>query len=241
MVKEMGNLNLHPNNTNIMQIHKENYFRIVKELQKAKTTLVAVSKTKSVEAIRELYELGQRDFGENYVQELTEKQARLPQDIHWHFIGHLQSNKVKYIASFVHLIHGIDSFKLLKEVNRQAEKHKRIIHVLLQVHIAREETKFGLNEEELAALLDTKSNPELLQLNHIRITGLMGMASFTQNRETVRNELRYLKTLFDKYAPCQTANCHLRILSMGMSGDYLIALEEGSNMVRIGSLLFGSR
>lgn len=224
-----------------MYINKENYFQICAEVKEKNAILVAVSKTKPVEAIQELYELGHRDFGENYVQELTEKQASLPTDIRWHFIGHLQSNKVKYIAPFVHLIHGIDSFKLLKEVNKQALKNNRIIDVLLQVHIAQEETKFGLDAEELHNLLDPNANNELRDLQNIRIRGFMGMASFSENTEVVRNEFKTLKNLFDHYAPFSLSNCQLQILSMGMSGDYRIALEEGSTLVRIGSLLFGSR
>lgn len=223
-----------------MLINREKYFEILQQLQTKNITLVAVSKTKSVEAIKELYDLGQRDFGENYVQELVEKQQQLPQDIRWHFIGHLQSNKIKYIAPFVHLIHGIDSFKLLKEVNKQAQKINRVIDVLLQVHIAQEETKFGLDENELHEIFHTNSN-ELHELQNISIKGLMGMASFTENKTLIRKEFQYLKSLFDKYAQLPTANCQLSTLSMGMSSDYTIAIEEGSTMVRIGSLIFGER
>jgi pyridoxal phosphate enzyme (YggS family) len=214
-------------------IDKEAYERIIEKLQPKNVTLVAVSKTKPPEAIKELYDLDQRDFGENYVQELIDKQAQLPSDIRWHFIGHLQTNKVKYIASFVHLIHGVDSLKLLKEINKQAMKANRIMNVLLQVHIAQEETKFGLDEKELEEIFNPNSS-QLHELKNIRIQGLMGMASFTENEEQIRKEFRYLKTLFDKYTQLQT-------LSMGMSADYEIAIEEGSNMVRIGSLIFGSR
>ncbi|HEX8313547.1 MAG TPA: YggS family pyridoxal phosphate-dependent enzyme [Flavisolibacter sp.] len=228
-------------NANLMHIHKENYFRIVKEAEAHKATLVAVSKTKPNEAIRELYDLGHRDFGENYVQELVEKQAVLPTDIRWHFIGHLQTNKVKYIAPFVHLIHGIDSFKLLKEVNKQAEKNNRIIDVLLQVHIAQEETKFGLDEKELDEIVNPDLKHELHALKNIRIRGLMGMASFSDDVNLVRSEFNILKSLYDKYAELQTPHFKLQILSMGMSADYQTALGEGSNMIRIGSLLFGSR
>lgn len=212
----------------------------MEQLKQKKIVLVAVSKTKPAEAIKELYDMGQRDFGENYVQELVQKQQQLPQDIRWHFIGHLQSNKVKYIAPFIHLIHSIDSFKLLKEVNKQAIKVNRIINVLLQVHVAKEETKFGLDEKELGELTDT-NGVELSELKHVKISGLMAMASFTDDKEKVRKEFKLLKSLFDKYAPLQTANCKLETLSMGMSGDYLIAIEEGSTMVRIGSLVFGER
>ena len=224
-----------------MQIQKENYLQVLKEVSIVKATLVAVSKTKSIEAIRELYDLGQRDFGENYVQELVDKHARLPADIRWHFIGHLQTNKVKYIASFVHLIHGIDSLKLLKEVNRQAAKNGRVIEVLLQMHIAKEETKFGLDENELEELINTDFGHELHELKNIRIAGLMGMASFSNDEKVVRNEFKNLKKSFDKHAQLETPNFKFQILSMGMSGDYKTALQEGSNMVRIGSLLFGSR
>jgi pyridoxal phosphate enzyme (YggS family) len=225
---------------NIMLINQNKYLEIVKQLKEKEVTLVAVSKTKPVEAIKELYDLGHRDFGENYVQELVDKQQQLPQGIRWHFIGHLQSNKVKYIAPFVHLIHGIDSFKLLKEVNKQAKKTDRVIDVLLQVHIAEEETKFGLDKNELHELLITNSNA-LHELKNISIKGLMGMASFTDDVEKVRNEFKYLKSLFDQYTQLQTPNTKLQTLSMGMSGDYAIAIEEGSNMVRIGSLIFGER
>lgn len=223
-----------------MLINQKNYFDIVKELNEKNITLVAVSKTKPVEAIKELYDLGHRDFGENYVQELVEKEQRLPKDIRWHFIGHLQSNKVKYIAPFVHLIHGIDSFKLLKETDKQAKKIDRTIDVLLQVHIAQEETKFGLDENELNEFLTTNSN-ELHEIKNVRVSGLMGMASFSQDKEKVRNEFKYLKGLYDRYAQLLTPNLELRTLSMGMSGDYKIAIEEGSTMVRIGSLIFGER
>lgn len=226
-----------------MSVNTEKYTSLIAELN-GKATLVAVSKTKPVEDIQALYELGQRDFGENYVQELVDKAASLPADIRWHFIGHLQSNKVKYIAPFVHLIHGVDSYSLLKEINKQAAKNNRVVDCLLQVHIAKEDTKFGFNEEELLALTG------LEELKNIRITGLMGMASFSDDQQLVKQEFAYLKSLFDKgnalisgggndqLAP---ANFHLTTLSMGMSGDYQLAIEQGSNMVRIGSLLFGER
>jgi pyridoxal phosphate enzyme (YggS family) len=220
-----------------MLINQNNYFDIVKELGE-NITLVAVSKTKPAEAIKELYDLGHRNFGENYVQELNEKYEQLPKDIRWHFIGHLQSNKVKYIAPFVHLIHGIDSFKLLKEVDKQAKKLDRVVGVLLQVHIAQEETKFGLDEKELNEIFSSNG---LSELKNVQVCGFMGMASFTDDKEKVRNEFKYLKSLFDKYAQFETSNFKLQTLSMGMSGDYAIAIEEGSNMVRIGSLIFGER
>jgi PLP dependent protein len=223
-----------------MAINKENYSRISEELKSKNITLVAVSKTKPAEDILELYKLGHRDFGENYVQELEEKHEQLPKDIRWHFIGHLQSNKIKYIASFVHLIHGIDSFKLLKEVDKQAKKINRTIDVLLQVHIAQEETKFGLGENELNDLFNDHSS-QLESLRNVNIKGLMGMASFSDDKEKIRKEFKYLKGLFDKHSSSESANRNFQVLSMGMSGDYTIAMEEGTTMVRIGSLIFGER
>lgn len=217
-----------------MSVNLEKYNEIKKEL--GTTTLVAVSKTKPNEDIQELYDLGQRDFGENYVQELVDKQAVLPKEIRWHFIGHLQSNKVKYIAPFVHLIHGVDSFKLLQEINKQAAKHHRIIDCLLQVHIAQEETKFGMNETELEEALAGAA-----ALPNVRVCGLMGMASFSEDLTKVRGEFRFLKGLFDQCREWSVVSGEWTILSMGMSGDYVIAMEEGSTMVRIGSLLFGAR
>lgn len=223
-----------------MAVNTAAYQSIKQELDAKQVTLVAVSKIKPVEDILKLYELGQRDFGENYVQELVDKQARLPNDIRWHYIGHLQSNKVKYIAPFVHLIHGVDSFKLLKEINKEAGKNNRVIDVLLQVHIAQEETKFGLSEDELKTIFNNNSDG-LHELKNVRICGFMGMASFSDDLEKVRGELRSLKSLFDWYADVPLINSQFSILSMGMSGDYKIAIEEGSTMVRIGSLLFGAR
>ena len=220
-----------------MAINKEKYQWIINKLN-GKATLVAVSKTKPAEDIIELYNLGQRDFGENYVQELVDKHEQLSKDIRWHFIGHLQSNKVKYIAPFVHLIHGVDSFNLLKEINKQALKNNRIIDCLLQIHIAKEETKFGLDEKELHELLTTEP---LNQLTNIRITGLMGMASFTEDNELIKKEFAYLKKLFDTNAQPKNPNTKLETLSMGMSADFQFALEAGSSMVRIGSMLFGNR
>lgn len=219
-----------------MSVNIENYKKIAEYLSEQKVGLVAVSKIKPVSDIRELYDLGQMDFGENYVQELVEKEAVLPKDIRWHFIGHLQSNKVKYIAPFVHLIQGVDSEKLLKEINKQAAKNNRIINVLLQMHIASEETKFGLDEAELHAVLD---NVE--QYQNVKILGLMGMASFSDDEKQVRKEFANLKSYFEALKNKASANITPEILSMGMSGDYKMAIEEGSNMVRIGSLLFGAR
>lgn len=205
-------------------------------------TLVAVSKTKPVSDLMEAYNAGQRVFGENYVQELVDKQPQLPNDVAWHFIGHLQSNKVKYIAPFVSLIHGVDSLKLLQEINKQALKNNRVIECLLQIFIAEEESKFGLDETELNAILSSEA---LKNLNNIKIVGLMGMSTFTDNQAQVEKEFRQLKQIFDKYkidfdsAPC--TNISLKHLSMGMSGDYPLAIECGSTMVRIGSSIFGVR
>jgi pyridoxal phosphate enzyme (YggS family) len=221
-----------------MPVNTVAYQELLKELQAKDVLLVAVSKTEPMEEIRVLYDLGQQDFGENYVQELLDKQSQLPPDIRWHFIGHLQSNKVRSIAPFVTLIHGVDSFRLLREIDKQAMKCKREINCLLQVHIASEETKFGLNEDELAELLQSA---ELPALEHIHIDGLMGMASLSADAAKVREEFNYLHSLFDKFGKLRTPRCQFRILSMGMSADYKMALEAGSNMVRIGSLLFGGR
>ena len=224
----------------VMPVNKSAYQQIKAGLDRKNVALVAVSKTKPVEDVLELYHLGQRDFGENYVQELVEKAAQLPKDIRWHFIGHLQSNKVKLIASFVQLIHGVDSLKLLKEINKEGEKNDRVIDCLLQVHIAQEETKFGLNEDELDSILKESA---VLKMKNVRLAGLMGMASFTDNMHLLRKEFRKLKDIFDRLPAClpAQASSRLQILSMGMSSDYKIAIEEGSNMVRIGSLLFGER
>jgi PLP dependent protein len=217
-----------------MAVNKDAYHTIKTEFNSKNVTLVAVSKTKPAEDILELYNLGQRHFGENYVQELLDKQEELPKDIHWHFIGHLQTNKVKYIVPFVHLIHGVDSEKLLKEINKQAAKINRTVDVLLQVHIAEEETKFGMNEGEVANVL-------MNEFANVRICGLMGMASFSNDLEQVRQEFKRLKLIYDRFSKSQTSVSAFQILSMGMSGDYKIAVEEGSNLVRIGSLLFGVR
>lgn len=223
-----------------MAVDEAIYKTITDELNSLQVQLVAVSKIQSVQDIKKLYDLGQRHFGENYVQELVEKQPLLPADINWHFIGHLQSNKVKYIAPFVHLIQGVDSLKLLVEINKQGKKLDKIIHCLLQVHIAQEETKFGLDENELNEIVELLKNKPG-QLQNIFIAGLMGMASFSDDTEKVRGEMKYLKSLFDKYLPLSSPNFQLSTLSMGMSGDYQMAIEIGSNMVRIGSLLFGAR
>lgn len=202
-------------------------------------TLVAVSKTKPVEDLMEAYNAGQRIFGENKIQEMTEKSELMPKDIQWHMIGHVQTNKVKYMAPYVALIHGVDSLKLLQEINKQALKNNRIIECLLQIHIAEEESKFGLDEKELEEIfkLITQSN----SLANVKIKGLMGMATFTKNKEQIKKEFINLNTLFKKYQTINTPNCQLSILSMGMSGDYDIAISCGSNMVRIGSSIFGER
>ena len=221
-----------------MPIDESAYRRIVKQLDGAKVVLVAVSKTKSTEEIRSLYDIGQRDFGENYVQELVDKQSKLPTDIRWHYIGHLQTNKVKYIVPFVYLIHSVDSLKLLKEIDKQARKAGRVIDVLLQLYIAREESKFGLDENELEAIAHAG---ELKDLNNICVRGFMGMASFTDDQTIIRAEFRYLKSQFNQYQSIQTTNWKLETLSMGMSSDFTIAVEEGSTLVRIGSLLVGAR
>ena len=197
-------------------------------------TLVAVSKTKPVEDIQEAYEAGIRDFGENKIQEMCDKFEVLPKDIRWHMIGHVQTNKVKYMASFVHLIHGVDSLKLLKEINKQAEKNNRVIDVLLQQFIADEETKFGFDEAEIRQVM----KDEIQALPNVRVVGLMGMATFTEDENQIREEFKTLKSNFDylknNYSTIAT-------LSMGMSGDYEVAIEEGSTMVRIGSSIFGHR
>jgi pyridoxal phosphate enzyme (YggS family) len=205
-------------------------------------TLVAVSKMQPVKAIEQLYHYGHRDFGENYVQELIEKQLLLPHDINWHFIGHLQSNKIKYIAPFVHMIHSVDSFKLLLEIDRQGRKAGRIINCLLQVHIASEETKFGLQADELEEMISGISRAAGgNELTNVKVAGLMGMASFTDDEGKVRAEMKYLSALYDKYIHIDASNIKFQYLSMGMSADFKIALEEGSNMLRIGSLVFGER
>ncbi|MDG1058583.1 MAG: YggS family pyridoxal phosphate-dependent enzyme [Flavobacteriaceae bacterium] len=197
--------------------------------------LVAVSKTKPNADIEEAYAAGQRIFGENKIQEMTQKWETLPKDIQWHMIGNVQTNKVKYMAPYVSLIHGVDRYKLLKEINKQAAKSDRVIDCLLQMHIAQEDSKFGFNKEELeAVVIDLKTN----LLPHIRIKGLMGMATFTDNQDQIRSEFKTLKQQFDWL---QTQHPEANELSMGMSGDYALAIEEGSTMIRVGSKIFGSR
>jgi len=209
---------------------KENLLSIKSSLPE-RVTLVAVSKTKPISDLMEAYNAGQRIFGENKIQEMTEKWEQMPKDIQWHMIGHIQTNKVKFMAPYVSLIHGVDSLKLLEEINKQAKKNNRTIDCLLQIHIAEEETKFGLNEQELNELLKSESYNNL---NHIRIVGLMGMATFTNNQNQLKKEFEHLKSIFDQLQ-------NLNILSMGMSGDYQRAIEFGSTMVRIGSSIFGGR
>lgn len=218
-----------------MPVNKEAYQTIKNELAAKHVILIAVSKTKPIEDILELYNLGHRDFGENYVQELVDKASQLPKDIRWHFIGHLQTNKVKLIAPFVQLIHGADSLKLLAEINKQGGKIGRVIDCLLQVYIAEEETKFGFDEEEFNLAISQLHN---LKMANARVCGLMGMASFTDDMNKVRKEFHYLEKLFNKL---KIKNPESGVLSMGMSSDYKVALEEGTTMVRIGSLLFGER
>lgn len=212
---------------------------IKNEIANSQVELVAVSKTKSVEDIMVAYEAGQRAFGENLVQELVEKYDQLPKDIEWHQIGHLQTNKVKYIAPFIHLIHSVDSLKLLKEIDKQAKKNNRVIDCLLQVFIATEESKFGLDHVELIELLRSE---EFEQLENIRIRGLMGIATLTENEKEIKEEFYELKNLFSSIkASYFRKNANFNILSMGMSSDYKIAIEQGSNMIRLGSTIFGKR
>lgn len=224
-----------------MSLNLPAYQQIQEQLRPYGTKLVAVSKTKPLSDIKALYDAGHRIFGENYVQELAQKQGALPADIAWHFIGHLQSNKVKYIAPFVAMVHGVDSLKLVQEINKQAAKNGRVIDCLLQVHIAEEETKFGLDAAELEVLLQ-QWQARRQEFAHVRIAGLMGMATNTANEAQIRKEFRELKTLLEQMkARYFTAADPFQELSMGMSGDYLPALQEGSTLVRIGSLLFGAR
>lgn len=217
---------------------KESYFSIKDKLPED-VELIAVSKTKPAQQIQILYDLGQRKFGENKVQELVDKYEVLPKDIEWHLIGHLQTNKVKFIAPFVSLIHAVDSLKLLKEINKEAKKNNRIIECLLQFHIANEETKFGFSFEEAQELLESD---DFITMENISIVGVMGMATFTENQEQVRDEFRTLNNYFSVLKSHYFKfNHHFKIISMGMSGDFKIAIEQGSNMVRIGSSIFGGR
>ena len=218
-------------NSNMIQENLQN----IKATLPKNVTLVAVSKTKPVEDLQEAYNAGQRIFGENRIQEMAEKYELLPKDIKWHMIGHLQSNKVKYMAHFVNLIHGVDKFSTLKEINKQAKKHDRVIHCLLQAKIAEEDSKFGLSFDEIENIL---ASEKLKDLVNIKIVGLMGMATFTDDKQQLHKEFSSLKNLFDKL---KTDNQNLKTLSMGMSGDYLIAIENGSTMIRVGSSIFGKR
>ena len=208
----------------------------IKETLPEHVTLVAVSKTKPVSDLMQAYEAGQRIFGENKIQEMTEKWEQMPKDIQWHMIGHVQSNKVKFMAPYVTLIHGVDSLKLLQEINKQALKNNRTIDCLLQIYIAEEESKFGLDEKELNELL---TSVEFNELKNIRILGLMGMATFTENQNQIKKEFTHLKSIFDSIQKLQIVD--LKTISMGMSGDYQLAIECGSTMVRIGSSIFGGR
>lgn len=217
-------------------IKKENYIQIQEQTQPTNTQLVVVSKKRTNEAIKKYYELGQRVFGENRVQELVDKQEALPKDIEWHLIGHLQTNKVKYIAPFVTMIHAVDSLKLLLEIDKRAAQNERTIPCLLQFHIAEEESKYGLNLERAKEILDTE---EFSNLAHVNIVGVMGMATFTEDKEQVRGEFQQLKNIFDTLKQVYFAEKEdFREISMGMSGDYEIAIEEGSTMIRVGSKLF---
>lgn len=216
---------------------KDNLLQIKSQLPE-NVTLVAVSKTKPVSDLMEAYNAGQRVFGENKIQEMTEKWKQMPKDIQWHMIGHVQTNKVKYMAEYVSLIHGVDSLKLLQEINKQAAKHNRVIDCLLQMYIAEEETKFGLDEKELVDILHFVQNNKLQNIN---IVGLMGMATFTDNQSQIKKEFLNLKSTFDKINSLSIVNYQLSIISMGMSGDYKLAIECGSTMVRIGSSIFGGR
>ena len=212
----------------------------IKSQLPAHVTLVAVSKTKPLADLMEAYDAGQRIFGENKIQEMTDKWEVMPKDIEWHMIGHVQTNKVKYMAPYVSLIHGVDSLKLLQEINKQAAKNNRVIDCLLQVYIAEEESKFGLDEQELEEMLKQVQHDKD-NFKNIKIVGLMGMATFTENQNQIEKEFKHLKTIFDKYSKLNTENCQLNTLSMGMSGDYQLAISCGSTMVRIGSSIFGSR
>jgi PLP dependent protein len=203
-------------------------------------TLVAVSKTKPISDLMQAYEVGQRVFGENKIQEMTDKWEQMPKDIQWHMIGHVQTNKVKYMAEYVSLIHGVDSLKLLQEINKQAAKHNRVIHCLLQIYIAEEESKFGLDEKELEEILHLIQNDKNI-MQKIKVVGLMGMATYTDNQVQIKKEFQNLKLIFDKQKQLETRNLKLETISMGMSGDYQLAIECGSTMVRIGSSIFGGR
>ncbi len=222
-------------------MNRNDYSEIIDNLKPFGVQLLAVSKTKSVEEIQALYDLGQRDFGENYVQELLEKQAQLPKDIRWHFIGHLQTNKVKFLVPFIYMIQSVDSLKLLLEIDKHASKNQRIVRCLLQIYIAREESKFGLDETELDSLMLTVNlNRQEGRFSHSQISGCMGMASLTVNKTQIRDEFTRLRTIFEKIKKAFPSD-PVDTLSMGMSSDYPVAIEAGSTMVRLGTLIFGNR
>ena len=216
---------------------KQNLNKIKSQLPEH-VTLVAVSKTKPISDILEAYNAGQRVFGENKIQEMVDKHEELPKDIKWHMIGHVQSNKVKYMAEFVSLIHGVDNFKLLKEINKQAKKYNRTIDCLLQIKIASEDSKFGMTANEASDILESK---EFSELKNVSVKGVMGMATFTDDEEQIKKEFKYLKQTFENLKLLKTENCQLKTVSMGMSGDYLLAIDCGSNMIRVGSSIFGAR
>ena len=220
-----------------MEIIKQNLAKILNNIPE-NVTLVAVSKTKPISDIQEAYDAGQCVFGENKIQEMVEKHAQMPKDINWHMIGHVQRNKVKYMAEFVSLIHGVDSLKLLKEIDKQAKKYDRTIDCLLQIKIAEEDSKFGMDPNEAIALIQSE---EFLDLKNVCITGVMGMATFTDNMIQVKNEFNTLKSCFDKLKTTSNDRTNWHTISMGMSGDYKLAIDCGSTMVRVGSSIFGSR
>ena len=213
----------------------QNNLNQIKEQLPKQVTLVAVSKTKPIEALQEAYDAGQRVFGENKIQEMTQKWEVLPKDIEWHMIGNLQRNKVKYMAEYVNLIHGVENLKLLTEINKQAKKHNRVINCLLQIKIAKEDTKAGMTPEEAKTII---TSDDVLELKNVKIVGLMGMASFTDNQNQVAHEFSSLKTIFEEL---KNENSEFKTISMGMSGDYKLAIDNGSTMVRVGSSIFGAR
>lgn len=221
-----------------MDVNVEKNLAALHKQLNGKTRLIAVSKTKPVELLMQVYRSGQRDFGENKVQEMVDKYDQMPKDVRWHLIGHLQTNKVKYVAPFVHMIHSVDSEKLLRTIQKEAAKNERVIPCLLQVHIAEEETKFGLSDDEVRNIASEKV---IATLPNIRIIGLMGMATFTENEEQIKQEFRHLKSLFDEVKKMGLTGMEMKELSMGMSSDYQIAIQEGSTMVRVGSAIFGER
>ncbi len=218
----------------------DSYKQVADVARTKHAVLIAVSKTKPVEDLEALYNLGHRDFGENYVQELTEKQGRLPADIRWHFIGHLQTNKVKYIAPFVYMIHGVESYKLLREINKQGARNGRKIKCLLQLYVAKEETKFGLDEQEAYEMMQQVSNND--ELEFVNVCGVMAMASFSHDEQLLRSEFQMVRKIFENLRERYFYHDdQFSVISMGMSSDFRIALAEGSNMIRVGSLIFGER